>query len=99
MIIIRQARIFRSKQTTVTFVNQNRDLHDALVSAKKRMYGFLSTSHVNTFLSITNDRGDDCHSEKASRIKKKLFFSVFVIFYGFVIFFSKMCVQNLQLSP
>ena len=60
---------------------------------------FYSTSHVNTFLSITNDRGDDCHSEKASRIKKKHFCSVFVIFYGFVIFFSKMCVQTFGLSP
>ena len=44
---------------------------------------FYSTSHVNTFLSITNDRGDDCHSEKASRIKKKTFFSIFVIFHHF----------------
>ena len=56
---------------------------------------FYSTSHVNTFLSITNDRGDDCHSEKASRIKKT-FFSVFVIFYGFVIFFFKNVRSNFR---
>ena len=51
---------------------------------------FYSTSHVNTFLSITNDRGDDCHSEKASRIKKKLFFQ-FLSFLTDLSFFFQKC--------
>ena len=50
---------------------------------------FYSTSHVNTFLSITNDRGDDCHSEKASRSSKKHIFQILSFFSGFVIFFKK----------
>ena len=49
---------------------------------------FYSTSHVNTFLSITNDRGDDCHSEKAYRSKKKQIFHFSSIFFGVVIFFK-----------
>ena len=38
---------------------------------------FYSTSHVNTFLMMTNDRGERCHSEKASQIIKKRFFTFF----------------------
>ena len=60
---------------------------------------FYSTSHVNTFLSITNDRGDDCHSEKAYRSKKKHFFLFFCNFFSELSFFSKMCVHSCGLSP
>ena len=50
---------------------------------------FYSTSHVNTFLMMTNGRGHHCHSEKTSRSQKKLFFQIFSFFSGFVIFFKK----------
>ena len=41
---------------------------------------FYSTSHVNIFLMITDDRGDRCHSEKASETEKKNDFSHFFNF-------------------
>ena len=50
---------------------------------------FYSTSHVNTFLSITNDRRDDCHSEKTSRIQKKHFFQFLSFFTDLSFFFQK----------
>ena len=41
---------------------------------------FYSTSHVNTFLMMTNDRGERCHSEKAFQSSKKHFFLIFSFF-------------------
>ena len=56
---------------------------------------FYSTSHVNTFLRITNDRGDHYHSEKASRSKKKQFFR-FCHFFPDLSFFLKKCAFKLS---
>ena len=50
---------------------------------------FYSTSHVNTFLMMTSDRGQHCHSEKTSRSPKKQNFQILSFFSGFVIFFKK----------
>ena len=60
---------------------------------------FYSTSHVNTFLRITNDRGHHCHSEKTSRSSKKTIFSDFVIFFRIRHFFQKMCKTLSALLP
>ena len=57
--------------------------------SRGRNVKFYSTSHVNTFLMMTNDRGERCHSEKASQIKKKRFFTFFHFFDASVIFFKK----------
>ena len=53
---------------------------------------FYPTSHVNTFLMMTNDRGQHCHSEKASRSPKKQIFKI-LSFFPDLSFFSKN-VQN-----
>ena len=50
---------------------------------------FYSTSHVNTFLMMTNDRGERCHSEKASESEKKRFFTFFLFFHFVITFFEK----------
>ena len=42
---------------------------------------FYSTSHVNTFLMMTNDCGEHCYSEKASQTTKKQFFTFFHFFW------------------
>ena len=71
----------------------------ASLDDSQSMYENYSATHVNTFLMITNARGDRSHSEKASRIEKKHFFSNFVICFRIYYFFSKMCVQTFGLSP
>ena len=48
---------------------------------------FYSTSHVNTFLMMTNDCGERCHSEKSFHNSKKRFFFVFLFFLLFDHFF------------
>ena len=61
---------------------------------------FYSTSHVNTFLMITNARGDYSHNEKASRIEKKTFFFKFCHFFsGFIIFFPKCAFKPSDFYP
>ena len=56
--------------------------------SRGRNVKFYSTSHVNTFLRMTNDRGQHCHSEKASRSFKKQFFQI-LSFFPDLSFFSK----------
>ena len=48
-----------------------------------------STSHVNTFLMMTNNRGERCHSEKASQSLKKRFFRFLHFFHLLINFFEK----------
>ncbi len=60
---------------------------------------FHSTSHVNKFLMMTNDRGERCHSEKASQSSKKRFFSFFHFFHFLITFFEKVRPPSFGIQP
>ena len=67
--------------------------------SRGRNVKFYSTSHVNTFLMMTNDRGELWHTEKSPQSSKKRFFSFFHFFHFLITFFEKVRPPSFGIWP